>query len=106
MDAPVPIFKWMQEHKAIGDNRSMNDRGYISRSHSVVAVDQALHQAWQVIWFWRDEVYDFLLIGNRLADIILAQPIVTVFETRIDDAVLKRYQSFFLTEVFLLSKLQ
>ena len=51
-------------------------------------------------------MYDLFLISNRLPDIILTHPVITVFETLIDDAVLKLYQPFFFTEVLMFSKLK
>jgi len=106
MNSSVRILKRMQEYKSIGDGCRMNDRGYFSRFHPLMGVNQALHEALQIIRFWTNEMYDLLLIGKRLADIILAHPIITVFETRIDDAVLKLYQPFLCTEIFLFGKLQ
>ncbi len=106
MNSSVPIFKRMQEHKTIGNARRMNDRGYISHFHPLMGVKQSLHEALQIIRFWTNEMYDLFLIDNRLADIILAHPIVTVFETRIDDSVLKLYQPFLFAEVFLFGKRQ
>jgi len=45
-----------------------------------------------------------LLIGDCLPDIILADPIVAIFESRVNDPVLKFYQPFLLAEVLFFSK--
>ena len=71
-----------------------------------MAFDKAGHQRRQVIRPWTDEMYYFFLIANCLANIVLAFSIITVFESRVNNPVLKLDQSLLLTEVFFFCKLK
>jgi hypothetical protein len=68
--------------------------------------DKTRHQDRQVIRLWTDEMYNLLLVGNCLPDVILAFPIITVFESRVNNPVLKLDQPFLLTEVLFFCKLK
>jgi len=43
-------------------------------------------------------MYNLFLISDRLSDVILARPVVTVFKSRVNNAVLKLYQPFLLAK--------
>ena len=68
--------------------------------------DKTRHQNRQVIRLWTDEMYNFFLIGNCLADVILGLAIITVFESWVNNPVLKIDQPFLLTEVLFFRKLK
>ena len=99
MDSAVSIFKWVQENKTVGNGRRMDDRRDVAVFHPLVGVNQPIHQILQIIRLRTDKMDDLFLIGDRLPDIILSDPIITILEPGVDNPVLKRYQSLFLTKL-------
>ena len=72
----------------------------------LVGGDQAFHQVGQVFRL-RTREMDFLFLpGDRLADIVLVRPVVTLGKSWIDNAILQVDQFRFLAEVFALSQLK
>ena len=106
MDSSVSIFKRVQEYKTVGNRRCMDDRRNSSRFHPLMGFNQTCHQAGKVARLWTDEVYNLLLVSDRLPDVILAVPVIALFESRVNNPVLKLDQPFLLTEVLFFGKPQ
>ncbi len=89
MYSSVTVFKRMQENKTVGNCRCMDDWCDFTFFHPLVGFNQPGHQIWKVTRLWTDKMNDLLLISDRLPDIILTDAIIAVFESRVNDPVLK-----------------